>query len=59
MIRHDTFDVLYIYLKAKVGNEMPQIRNNTRKVYSLRLVPVVPLCGLQIEVIEGFRKGLM
>ena len=38
---------------------MPQITNNTRKVYSLRLVPVVPLCGLQIEVIEGFRKGLM
>jgi hypothetical protein len=38
---------------------MSLIRNNGRKVYSLELVPVVSSCGLKIEIIEGFRKGLM
>jgi hypothetical protein len=54
--QHGAFTVL----TTTAGAEMSLIRNNgRRKVYSLELVPVVPFCGLKIEIIEGFRKGLM
>jgi len=43
----------------KVGKELTLIRNNTRKVYGLKLFLVMSKCGLKIEIIEGFIKGLM
>jgi hypothetical protein len=52
--QHGAFTVL----NTTAGAEMSLIRNNRRKVYSLEVVPVVPFCGLKIEIIEGFRKGL-
>jgi len=43
----------------KVGKQLSLIRNNTRKLYGLKLFLVISKCGLKIEIIEGFIKGLM
>ena len=37
---------------------MSLIRNNTRKLYGLKLFLVISNCGLKIEIIEGFIKGV-